>query len=496
MNEFINELILNSEWFLIGVALAIGIPVLVIILNEISDGNKKKSRQFARPIRSLKNIVLPFGAALLILTQMLDFERSSTTIKILETALWILIINVLIAVINSFFIQEDNDGNFKSKVPQLFMDILRVALVLLGGAIVLSNVWGADLNGLITALGLGSFVLGLALQDTLGNLFTGIALVYEKPFREGDVIEVDGTFGKVIEMNWRAIRLETIRGDMVVMPHLMIGQTGIKNYNEPERAHYMTFEIGFDYHIPPGKIKSVLTPVCLNTPFVLSDPPPAVKVIEYKDSVVLYEIEFAIDDFWMHEEILDDLMTRCWYAIYREKLAIPINQWVDHFPFRGLPKDHHNSRALQKIASELPKILPIKKENTHLLIDHAALEYFGTGEYVLKQGDETNKIFIVLAGKALLFHENHEGIEDQVTILGKGDIIGEIALFSSRRNTFSARANSDLKLLQIRSNDIMGLIEKEPKLARYLDQLMDARRELVIEIQKKHLNPVESETLA
>lgn len=484
MNDFINNLVLGSNWFFFGTILAIAVPAIVIFLNEAAGSSDKKSGRFSKPIQAFKNIILPFGAALIILTQMLDFERSNTVIKVLETILWILIINSLIALVNSFYFRIDENGVLKSKMPQLFMDILRVALVLLGAAIVLSTVWGADLSGLITALGLGSFVLGLALQDTLGNLFSGIALVYEKPFREGDVIEMDDTFGKVIEMNWRAIRLETIRGDMVVIPHLVIGQAAIKNYNEPARAHYMTFEIGFDYHLPPNKIKEVLTPICLATPGVLSDPPPAVKVIEFKESVVLYEVEYAIDDFWLHEEIMDDLMTRCWYAMRRNKLAVPVSQWVDHFPYRGLPKDYKAESELDKVLEMLPSIFPIRKENTKYLRDGVVLSDFGVDEFVIRQGGKSGKIFLILEGNAELIYRDSEGIDSKVAQLEKGDVIGEITLFSGKKNTFSAKAVTDLRLLEISSEEVPDMIEKDPKLARHLDEMMDMRRSVLRELEQ------------
>jgi len=481
MTEFLNNLILNSNWFFYGVILAIGIPLIVIILNEVISASKRGVHPLGKSIASFKNVILPFGAGMIILTQMLDFERSNTVIKVMETVLWILVINTIIGLVNSFYVQKGEDGIFKSKIPQLFMDILRVGLVLLGGAIVLSTVWGADLSGLVTALGLGSFVLGLALQDTLGNLFSGIALVYEKPFSEGDVIEVDDKFGTVIEMNWRAIRMETIRGDMLVIPHLMIGQAMLKNYSKPTKAHYMTFEIGFDYHVPPNEIKKILTPICLETPNVVADPPPAVKVIEYKESCVLYEIEFAIEEFMDHEEIMDDLMTRCWYAVKRNRLSIPVNQWIDHFPQRGAPVDPYLEKELKNELRKLNKILPIKRENALKLISAAAIVEYGMDEYIIHQGDQTGDIFIILSGKADLLHNTSE--EDiEVANLEIGEVFGEISMFTGRTSMFTVKAITDVKLLVIDSNHVPELVDQNPKLARFLDNMMDQRRSILKEL--------------
>ncbi len=200
------------------------IPVVVVIFNEIIHRLKKNYRELTPPINVFKNFILPLITLSIVLTQVLDFSRASTVMKILETFIWILVINALLAMINTLFLSGGEGSLIKTRIPQLFLDIFRVIMVLFGAAIVLSTVWGTDLGGLVTALGLGSFVIGLALQDTLGNLFSGIALVYEKPFQEGDYIQVEDYEGKVIEMNWRAIRLETRNKDLIVIPHLVIRQ--------------------------------------------------------------------------------------------------------------------------------------------------------------------------------------------------------------------------------------------------------------------------------
>lgn len=167
----------------------------------------KGARSLSPPIRLIRNVILPLAAITIVFTQVVGYTRDNNFVKIIETIIWIMVINALIAIINILFFPGGERSLIKSKVPQLFLDIFRGFMVLLGGAIVLSVVWGADLGGLVTALGLGSFVLGLALQDTLGNLFSGIALLYEKPFSEGEVIKIEDHIGTVIEMNWRAIRL-------------------------------------------------------------------------------------------------------------------------------------------------------------------------------------------------------------------------------------------------------------------------------------------------
>jgi small-conductance mechanosensitive channel len=76
-------------------------------------------------------------------------------------------------------------AQYESRYPKLLVDILRLMLVLVGACFVIAEVWNKDLGGLLTAVGISSIVLGLALQNTLDNVMAGIAVLVEQPFHVG-----------------------------------------------------------------------------------------------------------------------------------------------------------------------------------------------------------------------------------------------------------------------------------------------------------------------
>lgn len=358
----------------------------------------------------------------------------------------------------------------------MFLDIFRVFLVLLGGAIVLSQVWNIELGGLVTALGLGSFVLGLALQDTLGNLFSGIALVYEQPFAVGDWIKVEEDFGEVTEMNWRAVRIRTREGQLIVIPHLMIGQGMIINFSKPTKVHVIKLNVGFSYNDPPNKVKGALKETCLNTPDILHDPEPEIKVNEYGNSSIVYEVEFAISDFRYHEEITDDFMTRIWYTAKRYHLTIPFPQLTLHrAENKSAPAQEHDKILAQTVES-LPKFLPIEHDNTKELLDGSCIEYYGEKEIVFNQGDPTGNLYIILEGDLELSVKGLNGQQVLVNTLHKGDFFGEVALLAGRTSSMTASASTDIRVLKIMSQEVMDMVSRNPRLAFQLDEVMDMRR--------------------
>lgn len=483
MNFFDSELFQNS-WFLYGILLMICIPLLVIVIGELIYIVGKKDRDLTPPLNSIKNIILPLIAMSIVLTQVMDYPRSSTLMKLLETFIWIIVINTLLALVNILYFSGKSSQNKKRKVPQLFLDIFRVTLVLFGTAIVLSMVWGADLGGLVTALGLGSFVIGLALQDTLGNLFSGIALVYEKPFTEGDIIEVEDQRGRVIEMNWRAIRLETREKELIVIPHLVIGQGTIKNFSRPTKVHIMKTELGFSHHNSPNKVKGALLKVCYSTPGILHLPEPEVKTNAFLESKVVYEVEFAISNFKEHEDVMDDFMSRVWYTARRHNLVMPMSQMVIHQSDQKSDIEKRRLSQLESTLHKLPEMLPIDKTKVKELLDGSAIQYYGTGERVIGQGDPTGSLYVILEGQAIM--ETTSETDEKLAFgkLNKGDFFGEITLFTDKFSSFSVTALEDLKLITIFPNEVMEMVELNPKLAKHLDEMMDVRRVKIQELNK------------
>jgi len=167
----------------------------------------------------------------------LQLPRGETLVRLTETFLWITVIYWGLTLINVILFEGAEEGSWQSNVPKLFLDLSRTFLVLVGTAIVLSTVWNADLGGLLTALGVGSLVIGLALQDSLGNVFSGLTLLFEQPVSIGDWIEIGGIEGKVVEITWRSVHVMTLERDLVIVPNSELAGASLKNYNRPDSVH-------------------------------------------------------------------------------------------------------------------------------------------------------------------------------------------------------------------------------------------------------------------
>ena len=108
---------------------------------------------------------------------------------------------------------------------------------------------------LLTTSAVGAVVVGFALQDTLGNLFAGLAIQIEKPFRVGHWISVAGSEGQVQEITWRATKLRTKAGQFLIVPNGTMSKEAILNYSEPTIPTRLEVDIGASYDAPPNVVK-------------------------------------------------------------------------------------------------------------------------------------------------------------------------------------------------------------------------------------------------
>ena len=155
------------------------------------------------------------------------------------------------------------------RVPDLFPSILQDAIVI--GTLVLVATFVFD-DKLLTTSAVGAVVVGFALQDTLGNAFSGLAIQSEKPFRIGNWIKVGDFEGRVAEVTWRATKLRTKTGNFIIVPNNLVSQQSILNFSEPAVPTRLELDIGASYLSTPGDVKAAVAEALSQVPRVLKSP--------------------------------------------------------------------------------------------------------------------------------------------------------------------------------------------------------------------------------
>lgn len=462
------------------IALMIGFPLLVISLGEFNYRLQRRSRSLATTFQVIRNLVLPVLFFLLFLQYVLKLPPDGKLIKSVETLFWLCLIHASLSLMNAILFEQAKADTWRAKVPKLLIDLSRLFLVTVGMAIVSALVWGADIAGLATALGVSSLVIGLALQDTLGSVMSGIALLFERPFAVGDWLQIGDRVGQVIDINWRSVRLQTFDREMVIIPHKVVGGEVVCNFSRPKPIQAERIQIGFSYSDPPNVAKQVLYNTALETQGILAQPEPQIFTLSYADFSITYEVKFFIEDYGELEEIRDRFMTRLWYAAQRNNLTIP-------FPIRTLYHYHgptaQSQEASKKFAERMqsiPSFVPLDKpEISYQFSPDVLLQHFGTGEKVIRQNYPSDALYFIVSGQAIMTFSDETGQDYPVLELGAGEFFGEMTLFSSDPSPISVVALDDLEIMMLSSNIVNQMIERQPSFAREISQILEVRRKTV-----------------
>ncbi len=467
------------------IALILGLTTSTVLLGEIIYRLQQRRRPLAATLQVVRNLVLPMFAFMLFVQYVLQRPASDELVKSIQTLFWICVLHASLSLLNAIIFEQAKADTWRARVPKLLIDLFRLFIVLLGVAIVLATVWNADLAGLVTALGVSSIVIGLALQDTLGSVMSGIALLFERPFSVGDWLKVGDMVGQVIDINWRAVRLQTFDLEMVTIPHKLIGNEVIRNFSRPLPIHAERIRHGFSYNDPPNLAKHVLLTTALETQGILNEPEPQVFTISYDDFAITYEVKFFIDDYGDIESIRDRFMSRIWYGAQRNGLNIP-------FPIRTLYHFHGptsqaqgTSKKFSESLQSLPNFVPLDRTTAAETSTGIALKHFGAEEIVIKQGAENNALYIVVAGSAMITLCDRLGNDHDVLMVKTGEFFGEMNLFSGELSPISVKAIADLEVMMIAATAVNQMIDRQPNFARELSQILETRRRVVNSLNTK-----------
>ncbi|MBK5200693.1 MAG: mechanosensitive ion channel family protein [Spirochaetaceae bacterium] len=159
---------------------------------------------------------------------------------------------------------------------------------------------GIDMGPMITGLGVTGIVLGLALQDSLSNFFSGFMIILNQPFRKGDYIEVGAYSGTVKSMDLICIQLTTFDGKLITMSNRVIWNAPIMNYSFTDKRR-VNIVVGVPYNTNLIDAKQVFIDIINSYPEVLSDPAPAIEINELANSSINFVIRPWVrpEDYWM-----------------------------------------------------------------------------------------------------------------------------------------------------------------------------------------------------
>lgn len=453
---------IDQPWLYWALSVAIGLPIGLIALTELRNALARRGSSLARPVELLRNYILPLTGLLVLLTGANQVSVHATPVRLVSTALGFVVLILLLSGLNATLFDSAPKGSWRKRLPTIFLDVARFALIAMGLALILSVVWGANVGGLFTALGVSSIVLGLALQNSVGQIVSGLFLLFEQPFQIGDWLETPTARGRVVEVNWRATHIETTSG-LQVTPNSVLAGASFTNLSRPSGAHTISVSTVFAAGDSPDEVCAMLTEVAARLPQLRSDDRPVTVPLGANEFRTTIPLRSPGDDGAAHATFA----RWTWYAARRAGLHL--DQTDDDFA----TEDRLRSQ-LQVIAP----ILRLSGTDQQLLLPKVSLARYGAGELLQSSGELPTRMAFVVAGRAQITVTDDTGAVIPVRTLHRGDFLGQGALVREAV-TSDATALEEVTVLQIERDDIEELVMHKPRLLEDIGKAIEERRKNV-----------------
>jgi small-conductance mechanosensitive channel len=215
----------------------------------------------------------------------------------------------------------------------LFVNLTRIVIFGIGILVILHSL-GISIAPLLTALGIGGLAVALALQDTLSNLFAGLHILMTRQIKPGDYIRLEsGEEGFVVDITWRNTTIKELPNNYIIIPNSKLAQAIVKNYHMPEKALFITVQVGVSYDSDLEKVEKITIEVAkevmLEVPGGVPDFDPIIRYHTFGDSSINFSVILKCREFTDQGIIRHEFIKRLHKRYRQEGIVIP-------FPIRTI----------------------------------------------------------------------------------------------------------------------------------------------------------------
>jgi small-conductance mechanosensitive channel/CRP-like cAMP-binding protein len=354
-------------------------------------------------------------------------------------------------------------------------DLVMLLLFTVAAMMVMVEDVHVDPTPLLASSAVIGVVLGFALQESLGNVFSGLTLQAGKAFTPGDWVRTGNFVGRIQGISWRSTALITRANERLEIPNSQIAKEVVVNYSNSAVADELT--IGLSYDAPPNYVREVIVETLHDVPGVLQSPSPSVYTWDYADYAIRYRIRYWMADYAEAEHLHDMVSTALWYALRRKAIEIP-------YPIRTLRNAQEPSLSAgaeefeREMMAELRQVdflHNLRDEELRLLLPSVALQKFGAGEIIVREGDEGTSLYIIRSGEVEVVAHTNGAHEVHIRNLRRPTFFGEMALMTGEPRTATIRAHTDAELLELSREGFLELFKSHPEAAARMSEIIASR---------------------
>jgi CRP-like cAMP-binding protein len=343
---------------------------------------------------------------------------------------------------------------------------------------------GVDLSGIVATGAVVTAVIGLALQDTLGNVVGGLALQLDSTVRVGDWIRVTDITGRVVEIRWRSTSIETSGWETVILPNSVLTRSqvvvlGRRTGESPRVRNSVAFSV--DFRTPPTQVIDVVLRALAAHPIdnVAANPPVECILVDLDSSAARYAVRFWILDAGRDSSTDSVMRTRVYFALTRAgiPLAIPAHAVFlteDSKERRRDKEDQERARRVTAL-SEIDLLRDLSQQERGELTDWLQRAPFAKGEVLTREGADAHHLYLITKGRVSV--RTKQGTQDkEVAQLGPGQCFGEMSLLTGEPRSATIVALSEVECYRLHADAFRRLLERRGDLAAKMAATLAERR--------------------
>ncbi len=430
--------------------------------------------RMARLRPGLRPLVGPFALFVAVVIGLTLFGGGPIPVSPWKALLFLLPLLTLVVRANIIAFQWLFHRRHGEDPPSLLDSLISVVFYGVGLGAVAHYWFKVELTPFLATSAVVGAVVGLALQDTLGNLFAGIALHTEAPFGVGDWVRVGDRDGRIEQVSWRAMRLRTWDGDTLTIPNGEVARHALLNYSVPASPHSRLILVNVGYATPPARAIAVLRGALAQVEGMAAGAPPNVRIVGYQDWAMRYEIRYFFAAYEDYRLIEGEIYRLIWYHLRRAGIdfALPINNVNVLQPATGTAD---SADRLLGALRGIDLFRTLSEAELRIVAGRLRPLHFAAGERILEEGAPGDSFFLIDRGEVRVIRRVG-GTPREMARLGEGECFGEMAMLTGQERTATVVAVTDVDVLMIDKAGFQDILAANPDVAVDISALLATRR--------------------
>jgi len=389
--------------------------------------------------------------------------------------------------------------------PKLLIQLSSIFVLILTLSVIAHFVFNEPLTTIIAAAGGLGFVLGFALQGLILDIFSGLAIQMDRPFKVGDFINCHNRFGETLigrveETTWRTTRLWTTDRNLVFVPNSYITKTILTNYSLPQSTARFELDYTLDFSIPSDRAMRILNAALLESigpKGLLSSPRPKTIFTGVNSDGAVYKLKYFINPVEVSPPKARNIInTNVMHHLSYAGITPSYDRQDIFYDKMPRQKSWENKKDRINLLHNVDLFQEFPDDLLAAITESFNLKKIKAEETLINQGDEGESLFVLVEG-LLEVSIQLEGEKKHLTLLRPGSFLGEMALLTGEKRSADVTSTIESLVGELTKQSIMSLAEENPEILEKMTTVVAKRRlknkEMLSKDQKEHHEAIENE---